>query len=70
VNDKGDACWECLHCNNCKHSGVNATKVLLHVLKIQGQNVRLCRAKIPLEYVRHYENLYCTTQASKKERQE
>ncbi len=70
MSDMGDACWQCLHCSNCKLSGVNATKTFHHVLKIQGQNVCLCRAKIPLEYAIFYENLYFITQESKKERQE
>ncbi len=36
VNAKGDASWECLHCNNCKLSVINDTKALLHMLKIGG----------------------------------
>ncbi len=34
VNTKGDALWQCLHCTNCKLSGINAMEALLYVLKI------------------------------------
>jgi len=47
---------------------VNATKALCHVLKVRGQDIRLCRGEIPDRYVAQYRSLYMSKLSAKEHR--
>ena len=49
---------------------VNATKALCHVLKVKGQDIRLCRGVIPDQNVAQYWNLYVAKLTAKEQRME
>ncbi len=57
--------WQCFHCNTVPFSGANATKAMHHVLKTQGQNIRLCQAEIPFLYLRLCEELHAKANNNK-----
>ena len=61
----GTAMWKCHHCGD-SFVGNNATKAILHVLRIKGQqNIRGCTAEIPSIVSRRYEALYSKQNSSR-----
>ncbi len=61
----GTATWKCHHCGD-SFVGNNATKAMLHVLRIKGQqNIRGCTAEIPSMFSRRYEELYSKRNSSR-----
>ena len=55
-SNKANGGWKCLWCKNT-FKGWNATKVLRHIAKIPGRDIRPCRARIDEEALILYRNL-------------
>jgi hypothetical protein len=55
-SNKANGGWKCLWCNNI-FKGWNATKVLRHLAKIPGRDIRPCRARIDDDSLILYRNL-------------
>ena len=49
--------WRCNHCRCNPIRSHNATKALMHVLKIKGYNVSTCKALIPNHFLKRYKDL-------------
>jgi hypothetical protein len=58
--------WKCLWCNN-HFKGWNATKVLRHLTKVAGKDIRPCRARIDPEAARFYKSYMQSKEESKAE---
>jgi hypothetical protein len=66
---KADGGWKCLWCNNT-FKGWNATKVLRHIAKIPGRDIRTCKARIDDESMMLYRKLAEEKDGQRKETKE
>jgi hypothetical protein len=63
---KANGGWQCLWCNH-SFKGWNATKVLRHIAKIPGMDIRPCKARIDDQTMMLYRDLYETKHSHRKE---
>ena len=73
IDGKSISGWTCGWCpsddgNPQFFKSVNATKALCHVLKVRGQDIRLCRGEIPDRNVAQYRSLYLSKLSAKEQR--
>lgn len=68
LNEEGKKMCRCLHCNANPWSGWNHTKLLRHVCRIRGGDVKPCQGQIPPAYMKCYVAIWNKKKSAKSQK--